>query len=345
MSSNAKRPTTLKQVAAASGVSVSTASRVLTGKAKAYRISESTERTVQEVATQLGFQPNKIAQSLRSQQTGLLGFVLPDLANPFFSAIAREITVAAEEHGFSVLIADSREKTDNEARLIQQLLMQRVEAIVVCPVGTISDHLVDLYKSDMPLIIVDRGFPDSNIVTVTSDQHHAATKLTELLTQNGHRSIGVLQGLQDTLPNTERLAGIREALESVGAELAPAYIRGKKFGEEEGYESAKWLIEKHPEMTAMISLSTQNSFGALKAASDLGLRIPDDLSFVSFDRNPYFDFFAVPISSAAQNVAEMGRLAAKLVFERKISGKYPTKKVYRIPMKITARSSVAQAKR
>ena len=108
----------LKDVAAAAGVSVSTASRALNGKAKEYRISDSTERSIQKVAKRLGFQPSHVAQSLRSQKTGLFGAIVPDVANPFFAAIAREITVAAEENGYSVLLADSRDTEATEQNLV-----------------------------------------------------------------------------------------------------------------------------------------------------------------------------------------------------------------------------------
>jgi LacI family transcriptional regulator len=337
-------PSTLKEVATAAGVSVSTASRALTGKAKRYRISAATEQAVQQAAKRLGFQPSHVAQSLRSQRTGLLGVVVPDVANPFFAAIAREITIAAEENGFSVLLADSRDSNDTEKYLVAQLWSRRIEALLVCPVGLSSDHLVNLDAAGLPVVLVDRGFPDSRIVTVASDHRPGAAELTRLLTREGHRQVGVLQGLVGTLPNDERLAGIRQALRSAGIDLDPRFVRGDQFSESAGYKATRWFIEHHPEITALIGLSNQNSLGALRAAAELGRRIPDDLSLVTFDDHPFAEFLATPLSTACQNVSELGRLAAELIVERIKSGKRPRKKLHRVPVQIIERASVAPVK-
>ncbi len=343
MKSNLKNPSTLKQVAAAAGVSVSTASRSLTGKAKEYRISETTEQAVRQAAEQLGFRPSQVARSLRSQRTGLLGVVVPDLANPFFAAITREITLAAEEGGFAVLVADSRDTTDTERQLVEQLAARRVEALVVCPVGKTSSHLAELEAFGLPVILVDRGFPDSSMVTVTSDHRRGAAKVAELLTRQGHRAIGILQGVPGTLSNDERLAGIRQTFTSAGIAFDASLVRGDQFSESSGYEAARWLIGHHADITALIALSNQNSLGALQAAAELGYRIPDDLSLVTFDDHPFADFLATPLSTACQDVAELGRLAAKLIIERVKSGKRPRKTLHRVAVKVIERASVARA--
>ncbi len=343
MTSHTNTPSTLKEVAAAAGVSVSTASRALTGKAKRFRISETTEQAVRQAAVRLGFRPSQVARSLRSQRTGLLGVVVPDVANPFFAAIARELTIAAEESGFSVLLADSRDTTQAERRLVGQLSSRRVEAIVVCPVGQTSEHLAELDVSGVPVVVVDRGFSDSRLVTVTSDHRKGAAELTRLLTRAGHRHIGILQGLVGTLPNDERLAGIRQTLHGIGIDLDPLLVRGDQFNESSGYEATRWLLEHHPEITALIGLSNQNALGALRATAELGLRIPRDLSLVTFDDHPFADFLATPLSTASQDVAGLGRLAAELTLERIKSGKRPRKKQHRVPVQIIERASVARA--
>ena len=229
MTTPAREPASLKDVAAAAGVSVSTASRALNGKAKAYRISDATERAIQQAAKQLGFQASHVARSLQSKKTGLLGLIVPDVANPFFAAIAREITVAAEEKGYSVLLADSRDSETAELHLVRQLSARRVEALLVCPVGLCGDHLVELDQTGVATVLIDRGFPESDMVTVTSDHRVSADALTQLLIDQGHVSIGVLQGFPGTLPNEERMAGVRQSLQRAGIELTPSLVRGEQF--------------------------------------------------------------------------------------------------------------------
>jgi LacI family transcriptional regulator len=344
MNPTSGHPASLKDVAAAAGVSVSTASRALNGKAKEYRISDSTERSIQKAAKRLGFQPSHVAQSLRLKKTGLFGAIVPDVANPFFAAIAREITVAAEENGYSVLLADSRDTEATEQNLVQQLWARRVEALFVCPVGLASDHLAELDKAGVPIVLIDRGFPDSGMTTVTSDHRVSAAALTQLLIHQGHTAIGVLQGFPGTLPNEERLVGIRQAQKRAGIKLNASYVRGDQFSESSGYDATCSLLDSHPEITALIGLSSPNTLGALRAVAERGLHIPTDLSLVTFDDHPFADFLATPLTTASQDIAELGRLAAKLIFDRIESGKWPRKKLHRVPVRITERASIAVPK-
>src|SRR4051812_20359581 len=127
---------TLKRVAEIAGVSIATASRVLAGKGDAHRLSATTVAAVRAAAERIGFRHSHLARSLKSGQSALLGMVVPDIANPFFASIAREVTLAAEARGYSVLLADSREDDAIERRLVQQLRDRRVEGLVVCPAGS-----------------------------------------------------------------------------------------------------------------------------------------------------------------------------------------------------------------
>ncbi|MDF1844532.1 MAG: LacI family DNA-binding transcriptional regulator [Rubripirellula sp.] len=344
MNSFQSNPVSLKEVANAAGVSVSTASRALNGKANECRISETTETAVQQAAKRLGFRPSRVAQSLRSQRTGLFGAIVPDVANPFFAAIAREITVAAEHSGYSLLLADSHDSTDVEHHVVRQLWQRRIEALLICPVGLVSDHLAELDRAGMPVVLIDRGFCDGRLMNVTSDHQCGAAELTKLLTNQGHTRIGVLQGHPGTLPNDERLAGIRQALIAAGTDLNPKYVRGDQFGEASGYDATRRILGQHPEITALIGLSSENTLGALRAIAEVGLRIPDDLSLVTFDDHPFADYLATPLTTACQDMAELGRLASTLIIDRIESGKRLRKKMHRVPMRIIERASIAKPK-
>src|SRR5688572_5930254 len=159
---------TLKRVAELAGVSIATASRVLAGKGGAHRISADTVSAVQKAAERIGFRHSQVARSLKSGQSALIGVVVPDVSNPFFAAIAREITLAAEAKGYSVLLADSREDDVGEQRLVGQLRDRRVEGLVVCPAGLDQQHLAAAQDDGLPLVVVDRGFADGDLTTVTS---------------------------------------------------------------------------------------------------------------------------------------------------------------------------------
>src|SRR5215212_5757296 len=146
-------PVTLEQVAQAAGVSPSTASRALAGKARQCRISETTERAILQAAKGLGFQASHVARSLRTQRTGLIGLLVPDASNPFFAAIARKATVFAERHGLSTLLADSHDSIDHEQELLTHLLSRQVEGLIICSIGGTSAHLQALERSGANVVV------------------------------------------------------------------------------------------------------------------------------------------------------------------------------------------------
>lgn len=333
-------PVTLRDVAQAAGVSLSTASRSLNGQARNYRISNKTEQLVRETADRLGFQASRAARTLRLRRSELIGVVVPDLANPFFAAIAREATLAAEAAGYSVVIADSRETTAHERRLISELCAHEVEALIVCPVGIESDHLVEVDNSGLPIVLIDRGFRDSKLVTVTSDHGGGAEKAARVLVDNGHHTIGVLQGLPGTLPNEERLSGFRRTLNAAGISVDENLIAGDNFTEESGYAASKELLGMNPEISALFAISSPNSLGALRAISEFGLSVPTDVSLVTFDDHPFAEFMKVPLSTASQRVTDLGRNAASLTLERLKTGERKHEGLCVVPIDFIPRASV-----
>lgn len=339
------RPTTvtLKQVAAAAGVSVSVASRVLNGHAKAYRISDQTEQQVRGIASDLEFRPSQIARSLRLQKSKMIGVVIPDLSNPFFAAISREITLAVEAEGFSVLVADSRETTSIEQELTGELQSRQVEGLVVCPVGVDGSHLLTVHRSGLPIVLVDRGFPDFPMMQVTSDHRRGSEQAAELLLAQGHRTIGILQGLPGTLPNEERLRGLKETLKRHDLQWDAELVDGDNFTEQSGYESTHRLLSKRPDITALFALSTPNAMGALRATHEQGIQVPDKLSIVSFDDSPYSDLMAVPLATVCQDVPRIGKQAAALIIQSIQAQSPPKFEIHQVTTKIVKRSSIAKA--
>ncbi len=323
-------------------MSVSTASRVLNGLAEKYRISQSTAQLVRQSAERLGFRPSQVARSLRLKRTGLLGIVVPDLSNPFFSSIARQVTISAESDGFSAILADSGGCVEKEKTLIEQLIDRSVEALVVCPVGLSFEHLEAVQNQSVPLVVVDRCQANSSMVQVTSD-HIAGTRAAmQLLLRNGHRHIGVLQGIAGTLPSDQRLQGVQEALAEVDVAFDPTMVVGDQFTYESGYRSAHKLLASHPHITAIFAMSTPNAFGGYQAATERGLRVPNDLSLVCFDDVAFADFMKVPLTTVSQNVPELGRLAASLVTEQLQTGKAPSQKLHQLPVTLLTRASVGK---
>ena len=332
---------TLKRVAEIAGVSIATASRVLAGKGGAHRISEATVAAVTQAAEKSGFRHSHLARSLKSGQSALIGVVVPDVSNPFFAAIAREITLAAEAKGYSVLLADSREDDASERRLVGQLRDRRIEGLVVCPAGLKQDHFTAAQDAGLPLVVVDRGFADGDLLTVTSDHAQGARALAQVLLKAGHRHIGVLQGRPGTLANDERLAAFKAALADAGVRLPASHIAGDAFSETSGRTAAAALLRERPAITALFALSNQIALGALRAAAELGRVVPRDLSLATFDDLPHAEFLNPPLTTACQDVPALGRRAAELLLARIAGEAKPRTRLQRIPVTVIERASVA----
>ncbi|WP_145258077.1 LacI family DNA-binding transcriptional regulator [Planctomycetes bacterium Pan216] len=336
----AREQATLKQIAEAVGVSMATASRALNGKWRDYRISEETALAVQEAARKLKFSPNRVAQSLRSQRTNSIGVLVPDIGNPFFAAIAREVTRLARKRGYAVLLAESLEQTPAEEEILQHLLARRIEGLLICPVGASLAHLEPLVHGDMPAVQVDRCILDLELTSVTSDHREGARHAMETLIGQGHTQIGCLQGQPGTLPNEERLAGCREAFKKAKLPFDEEWILGEDFGKDSGLRAASRLLGERPEVSALFAFSNQIALGALEAARVLGRTIPDDLSLIAFDESPYAPFLATPLSTVRQDVAGLGRIAADALFDQIDSTSRARLKRYRVPTELIVRASI-----
>jgi LacI family transcriptional regulator len=340
----ASPPVTLEHVAKAAGVSPSTASRALAGKARQFRISEKTEQEVLKVATGLGFQASHVARSLRTQRSSLIGLLVPDASNPFFAAIARNATIYAERHGLSTLLADSHDSIEHERDLLTHLQSRQVEGLIICPIGDANEHLRQLEQSGANVVVVDRWFSDVRLTTVTSENESGAYAATMEMINLGHRKIGCLQGRPGTSCNAERTAGYFKALQANGIESDPSLVLGDDFNEESGYRSTCQLLDAHPDITAVFAFSNQNMLGALRAFGERGLSIPQDISVITFDDAPFAEYLASPLSVVRQDVDAIGAKAAELLIEQIKTGRQPRKLIHRVPVELRSRRSVGPPK-
>lgn len=333
-------PVTLEHVAKKAGVSPSTASRALAGKARQCRISEKTEKAILKAASGLGFQASHVARSLRTQRSSLIGLLVPDASNPFFAAIARKATIFAERQGLSTLLADSHDSIEHERDLLAHLQSRQVEGLIICPIGDSSSHLRQLEESGANVVMVDRWFSDIRLTTVTSENESGAFAATMEFIDKGHRKIGCLQGRRGTSSNNERSHGYMKALRAHGIELDPTLLRGDDFSEESGYRSCCELLDAHSDMSAIFAFSNQNALGALRAFGERKLSIPQDISLVTFDDAPFAEYLASPLSVIRQDVDAIGSKAAELLIEQINSGRKPRKLIHRVPVEFMSRRSV-----
>ena len=331
---------TLQRIADESGLSVTTVSRVLSGQAARYRISKPTEAAIRKLAKDSSFVPNQLARGLRLNKTLTIGLVIPDISNPFFAAIAHQVVVGTRKHGYSVIFCDSQDDTDLEVQSLRLLQSRSVEGVVLCPAGKSGEHLAGFVGGRLPIVLVDRFFPDLPLPYVSSDNVSGAEQATELLIANGHRRIACLQGVHGTSPNESRIRGYKEALAQHHLPVTENLIVGDSFTEQSGYIETKLLLRSEPGVKAILALSNLNALGAIRALTEEKQRIPEDVSIVSFDDTPYSAYLATPLTTVAQANSEMGEVAVKLLFDQIQSPQRQTKGGILLPTTLIMRASV-----
>lgn len=339
MSTDPSTRATLKQIAAQLGVSVTTVSRVLNGQARQYRISAKTEDEVQALAASLQFQPNPLARGLRLNRTHTIGLLIPEIANPFFAGIAQEVATEVHRRGYALLLCDSQENQALEQQSLEVLRSRSVEGIILCPVGRSCTHLKHFEGSGIPLIQADRIFPNLAVPYVTSDNVGGARDAVRHLVGKGHQRIAALMGLRGTSPNEERLEGYRQGLQEAGLAWDEGLALGDGFDEQTGYDCTWALLESGQDFSAILAFSSLIGLGALRALAEAGRRVPEDISILSFDDQPYHAYLSPPMTAMAQSNAELGQAAVALLFQRmETPGLVPDS--LRIPTRLVERRSV-----
>ena len=332
--------TTIVSISRKVGVSVSTVSRVLNGKSQQYRISKKTQKLILDAAKELNYTPNLLARGLRLSKTNTIGYIIPDIANPFFSRIADNVEKHARKKGYSVVICNSEEDTNAEITLLKTLTERKIDGVIISPVGQEMKHILDLKKKDIPTVLIDRYFPGNEIPFVTSDNYLGAYSAVNYLIENGHKKIGLIQGAANTLPVIERVRGYKDAQKANGIEVDETMIVGENFSEENGYIETKLMLNRSEKPTAIFGLSNLISFGVMKAIREAGLLIPNDISLITFDDLPYLDYLATPMTAIQQQGSEIGKIATKMLLDQIETGREFEKDGIFLPTKLIKRSSV-----
>ena len=306
----------LKTIAAVSGYSTTTVSRVLNGLGPKYRISQSTCKKILDIAQEMNYTPSIVAQSLRLQKSNAIGLIVPDISNPFFAQLARIITSESRKRGYSIILADSEDNPDTEVELLKVLVDRKVDAIIIAPTSDRREHIDNVISHGTDVIMVDRYFEDSNIPFVTTDNYHGAYEATNFLLDNGHRNIACIQGSTHTMPNIERVQGFSDACNENG--VKNPIIVGKSFSIQNGYLETKLLLasKNNHIPTAFLCLSTMTLLGVLKALKEANLKVPEDVSIIAFDNQAFIDYLNPPITTIAQSIEEIGNVAINVLIDK-----------------------------
>lgn len=342
----------LSDIAQKTGLSITTISRVINGKAQHYRISKKTQEIVHNAVKALGYRPNALAQSLRQNYTRTIGLLLPSFENPFFASIAAAVIREAAKSGYTVMVLDTRESPDEEKRALNILQSRRVDGIVIVPCGYDAEHLEKL-DEDIPLVLIDRYFENSHLTCACTDNFKGAYKATKKLIEMGHKDILCIQGVPRAITSVRRVDGYLAALREAGLENR-AMICGNDFSIDNGYLQTQLALSSGKVFSAIFALSSTNLLGSLQALRDHNVKVPDDISLISFDDNVYLKYLNPPISCVSQpldliSIAAVDRLLARLGLPKRHNDNTPRintgkSNMIEIPPQIIIRNSIALRK-
>jgi LacI family transcriptional regulator len=305
---------TLDDIAKRTGYSKTTISRVLNGKAAEYRISEVAQNNILCVVKELNYKPNLVAQSLRNQSTHTIGLVLPHIDNPFFANIASTIITEAQKFDYTVMVIDTLEKPDLEEQAIGSMMERKIDGIILVPCGDNPSQLEEV-SVNMPLVLVDRYFENHHLPYVSTDNYTGAYQATKLLLESGHRRILCIQGPQISVTTQKRVKGCMDAVRDMG-DVELLTVRGNDFSIQNGYVETKMAITQPVPPTAIFALSNTILLGAIQALNEQKMRVPEDISLVSFDDNLYLDYLNPPVTRIAQPLSNIGIIAVKMLVQQ-----------------------------
>lgn len=311
-----RRPTQ-SDVARLAGVSRATVSYVVNRKdTSAVPISEETRQRVMDAVDELGYVVNAGAQALRSGDTKTIGVMLPIYENPFFWEILDGISREANEAGYKVLLANSALDPEIASQNVSELAEQRVDGLIfMIEFGSLPDQIMEQLRNSIhPIVEISSSFSEFDLI---QQGYSEATKaLMTHLFELGHRRIGFIYGVHKPEQGLDRLNAYHEALHEMDIVFDESLIIQCGPSMEDGYQAALHLLQQQERPTAIIALNDLLGMATIRAASDLSLRIPEDISIAGFDDIPFAKFVIPRLTTIASNPEKNGRDAVQLLLKR-----------------------------
>jgi LacI family transcriptional regulator len=330
----ARASATIRDVADAAGVSVSTVSRVLNNKDD---VAPETQQKIRDVIDRLGYASSLAARSLRSHKTGVLGLVIYDLAEAFGIQVLRGVDQAIKKLDYDLIIytgGDFRQDAygDRERRFIYQLDSNLTDGIlIVVPTAT-------TFSTVSPIVVIDPNMLNSDYPAVIATNHAGALEMMKYLTSLGHRRIGHIIGRQELISSEQRLQGYKDGLCQAGIPFDPQLVEVGDYSRLVSAACARRLLELPDPPTAIFASNDQSALGVYDAAQAAGLRIPEDLSVAGFDNIPESALVTPALTTTDQFIVDMGVIATEMLVKL-ISGEVLQNQIYEIPTRLVIRDS------
>ncbi|MFP5110970.1 LacI family DNA-binding transcriptional regulator [Bacillaceae bacterium C204] len=309
---------TMKDIAKYTGVSTATVSRVLNDN---YPVNIETKKKVLKAIEELNYEPNLVAKNLRSRKSNLVAIIVADIKNPYYVSIAKEIDDYLFEEGYSLITCSTDESIEKEADIIRLLLSKHIDGIVIAPSDSENSKLTGLIEQHVPIVLVDRKINVLPIPFVGTNNFKEAYNLTEYLIKKGHEKVGVMTGKLNTSTGKERLEGFKMAMGNYGLPIDEKWIFYGDFDEKQAYEVLSLFLKNNKDLpTALLSCNNLMTKGTIIALNEENIKIPEDISIVSFGAMENQEFFKTRITCIEQDTSYMGKKVAELLLAQLKNG-------------------------
>lgn len=327
--------TTIQDVAVAAGVSVSTVSRVLNDKDD---VAPETYETVQRIISELGYTSSLAAKSMRSRQTNVIGLVVPDVNDSFSIQVMRGVNQAVAQFGYDLLMFTGGNGTAATRTIREQQYVSRLNGGIADGVIIVASTALT-FPSVHPIVAVDHHPKNTDFPSVIATNQIGALAAMEYLISLGHRRIGFIGGRADLQSSVRRYKGYVDGLQQVGIPVDPDLVEEGNFTMDSGYRCGKKLLALPERPTAIFAANDQTAFGAIKAAHEMGIYVPDNLSVTGFDNIPEAIYYLpAGLTTIDQGLQQMGQVATEMLMSL-INGEKITEPVRKIPTQLIIRGS------
>ncbi|QIH38620.1 LacI family transcriptional regulator [Flavobacterium sp. Sr18] len=308
--------TTLKEIAAQLGISITTASKALKGYSD---VSEKTKNAVIELAQKLHYTPNSFAVNLRTKESKTIGLIIPTLVHDFFSYVIKGILEEAEKRDYLVIILQSNEKLEFEKKQIDLLLNKRVDGILMSLSNETGDfdHLKSIISHKTPLVLFDKIAKLVNCSKVTINDKKAAYDAVCYLIKKGYKKIAHFRGSYMPQNSIDRFLGYKKALEdnNLTYDSSLVFVCENNADFQDGYENAKRVMDEHPEIDAIFAVTDLVAIGIIKYFNEIGVSIPERIAVLGFSNWFMSSVISPKLSTINQPGFEIGRRSAAILFD------------------------------
>jgi DNA-binding LacI/PurR family transcriptional regulator len=333
-----RRQPSIKDIARIARVSHPTVSRALQNSPL---VNAKTAAKIRKIAEDAGYRASAVARGLVTRRTKTIGLVVTTVNDPFAGEVALGIEKAANEHGYSVFLANSDAEPERERRMVQTFAEQRVDGIVVTSSRVGAEYLPMLADLMVPIVLVNDQYPGEFMHSVMIENVQGSRAAAEHLIALGHRRIAYVGDRSGYHSDTERLSGYKEALAAAGIAFAPELAVKGDGRTAAAIEAVNALLALAEPPTAICCYNDMTALGAMRAIAARGLRVPDDISVTGFDDLFFAEYLDVPLTTVHQPMRHMGQMAMENLLKLMTGGESVAQ--VRVEAKLVVRASTGKA--